>query len=64
MCCPECKCSVNILPPYDYVLVDVKTSKKEQIRFGVYHPECYEKAKAKAQRVVVCDDMATCKVPE
>ena len=64
MVCPECKNIVKILPPHDFVVVDVKTSKKEQIRFGVYHPECYEKAKARAQRVVVCDGLATCKVPE
>ena len=64
MVCPECMGSVNIMPPHDYILVDVKTGKKENITFGVYHPECYEKAKAQAQRVVVCDDMATCQVPE
>ena len=48
MGCPGCGCSVNILPPNDFVVVDVKTGKKEQIRFGVYHVDCYEKAKAKA----------------
>lgn len=53
MSCPGCGCSVNIMPPYDYILIDVETSKKENIRFGVYHVDCYEKAKAKAQRVVV-----------
>lgn len=64
MGCPGCGCIVNIMPPHDYVLVDVETSKKENIRFGVYHVDCYEKAKARARVGVVCDDLATCKVPE
>jgi hypothetical protein len=56
MGCPECKNIVKILPPNDFVVVDVHRKREEGLEeAGVYHPECYEKAKAKAQRVVVCD---------
>lgn len=68
MSCLYCSKRLNLLPgpnQDEIKPVGLKKGLKYGIIPGVYHLECYLKATGKQPSGgVVCDGMATCKVPE